>query len=98
MPTQYLSGHNLALWNLQNHAGVIDFSFYGFGGYSAYTNAYQQQAYYRGRGQYHQAYAQQPQACSQVIGQTCMVGTDSCGPRAFCRPVTPNQAVGVCAR
>lgn len=51
-------------------------------------------------GAYPQSYPQQPVAaqCATQIGQTCMIGTNSCEANSFCRPIAANQAIGVCAR
>lgn len=109
LPVELIGGQDIAWWR-QGQGG---FEFSGYGGYSAYTNVYDPRTnlppprWNDGRrndgrwnnrsGGYRPQVAVAPQ-CSSQIGQTCTVGTNSCGQNSHCQPVAPNQPIGICVR
>lgn len=102
IPGQILSQHRDIAW-YQHGPGGIAFS--GYGGYTAYTNVYDPPyvpqpvpRYRHRRGPPMPPTITSQPACSAQIGQTCTVGINSCGAAAYCRPLGPNQSLGVCAR
>jgi len=87
MPVSLLQGNQYQFawygWN----SGLNNFSFNNFGGYAGYNNG----------GLPTAGYPNSYNNCTQQIGQTCQVGTNSCG-YGICRPVSYNSPIGVCVR
>lgn len=113
MPVSLFQGNQYQFawygWN----SGLNNFSFNNFGGYAGYNNGGLPTAGYPGQypnsypgypgypsggypGQSVGGIAGNPY-CAQNIGQTCQVGTNSCG-NGICRPVSYNSPIGVCVR
>lgn len=99
VPTQILGSQNIAWWTPQDGT-------FSHIGYTAYGNVRDPRTnmpppparYVRGHRAPIMAQPAQPAQCSNQIGVTCQVGTNSCGYGSYCRPLAPNHNLGVCAR
>lgn len=101
IPTDVMSGADLALWQ----PGPQGLNFSGYAGYTAYGNIGDRRAERRLTRRRHDAREQiaivrvaRSNQCASHIGQTCAVGTNSCGQGSVCRPFAVDQPLGICAR